>query len=94
MKASIEAKLQAAFAPQTLQVTDDSALHAGHAGSRPGGETHFSVHVVSEAFAGKNRVARHRAVNDVLAEEFAAGLHALAVKAQTPEEAAGQPRRL
>ena len=83
----IEAKLAAELAPARLDVVDESHLHAGHSGARPGGETHFRVDVVSAAFEGKSRVDRHRVVNVLLAEAFARGLHALAVKARTPAEA-------
>lgn len=85
----IEAALRAAFAPQRVTVVDDSARHAGHAGARPQGETHYSVEVVAEAFRGMNRVARSRAVHSVLEREFAGGLHALGLTLRTPEEAAG-----
>lgn len=85
----IRAALETAFAPAEVDVTDDSARHAGHAGARPGGQTHYSVAVVSPAFAGLTRVARSRAVHDALAAEFADGLHALALRLRTPEEAAG-----
>jgi len=85
----IRAALEAAFAPAEVNVADDSARHAGHAGARPGGQTHYSVAVVSPAFAGLTRVARSRAVHDALAAEFADGLHALALRLRTPEEAAG-----
>ncbi len=84
----IRAALEAAFAPAQVLVQDDSAKHAGHAGARPGGETHYSVAVVSPAFAGQSRVARSRAVHAVLDAEFAGGLHALALRLLTPEEAA------
>ena len=84
----IEDKLAAELAPARLAVEDESHLHAGHSGARPGGETHFRVDVVSAAFEGKSRVDRHRIVNALLAEAFARGLHALAVKARTPAEAA------
>jgi BolA protein len=87
---TIEAKLRAAFAPTRLAVTDDSARHAGHAGARPGGETHFSVEIVSQAFAGQSRVARHRLVYGLLADEIAGGVHALAVTALTPAEDGGR----
>ena len=86
----IAAALRAAFPPAEVTVADDSHRHAGHAGAAPGGETHYSVRVVSPAFAGMNRVARSRAVHKVLAGEFASGLHALALALKTPEEA-GQP---
>ena len=84
----IDAALRAGFAPAEVAVQDDSRMHAGHAGAAPGGETHYSVKVVSPAFAGMNRVARSRAVHAALAAEFATGLHALALTLRTPEEAA------
>ncbi len=86
VKSTLEEKLTRAFAPESLAVADESHLHAGHAGARPEGETHFRVHIVSRAFEGKGRVERHRMVNEVLAQELATRVHALAVKAQTPDE--------
>jgi BolA protein len=86
MATDIERLLAAAFAPQSLNVTDDSAKHAGHAGARPGGQTHFSVMIVSATFAGMNRIARHRAVYSVLGELFDQGLHALVIDAKAPGE--------
>lgn len=87
MKARIEDKLTRAFAPRTLAVSDDSASHAGHSGNPTGaGETHFTVQIVAEAFAGKTRIERHRAVNQALADELAAGLHALVIRAKAPGE--------
>ncbi len=86
VSARIEEKLAKAFQPESLSVVDESHLHAGHAGSRPGGETHFRVSVVSKAFAGKSRVERHRMVNLVLAEELAGPVHALAVHPAAPGE--------
>ncbi|MDA0702523.1 MAG: BolA family transcriptional regulator [Proteobacteria bacterium] len=83
----IESKLQAALAPQSLEVIDESHLHAGHVGARPEGETHFRVHVVSAAFAGRSRVERQRMVYAALAEELAGPVHALSIRAQTPDEA-------
>jgi len=80
--------LEARFQPALLDITDDSSRHAGHAGASPGGETHYSVHMVSAAFAGVSRVARSRAVHEALAGEFATGLHALALRLQSPEEVA------
>lgn len=74
--------LTAAFAPAELVVTDDSAKHAGHAGARPGGETHYSIRIASARFAGMSRVAMHRAVNEAVSGEFATGLHALSVNAR------------
>lgn len=87
MRERIEAKLTAALAPTALTVTDESQLHAGHAGSREGGETHFRVTVVSAAFAGRSRLERHRLVNAALARELADSVHALAVHAKAPDEA-------
>ena len=84
----IHAALSRAFAPAQVTVQDDSHRHVGHAGARPEGETHYSVLVVSPAFAGMGRVARSRAVHERLAGEFATGLHALALRLLTPEEAA------
>ncbi len=83
----IAERLRATFAPAEVAVQDDSHRHAGHAGARPGGETHYSVVVVSPAFGGMNRVARSRAVHEALAAEFSGGLHALALTLRTPEEA-------
>ena len=88
---SIPRKLEAALSPSSLTIVDDSAKHAGHAGNPGGGvdaETHFRVDVVSAAFEGKSAVARHRAVYAALGDDFKAGLHALAIKARTPAEAA------
>jgi BolA protein len=84
----ITEKLTKAFAPQSLDVIDESHLHAGHAGHRPGGESHFRVHIVSEAFRGKSRLTRHRMVNETLAGELASGVHALAIHASAPGESA------
>jgi BolA protein len=85
--ARLEAVLTQAFSPTLLRVVDDSARHAGHAGARPGGETHFNVLLVSAAFRGINRVARSRAVHEALAAEFAEGMHALSLTLRSPEEA-------
>ena len=82
----IRTLLSQALAPDVLDVRDDSALHAGHAGATPEGETHYTVLVVSGRFAGQGRVARHRMVNAALADEFTRGLHALALVLRTPEE--------
>jgi stress-induced morphogen len=87
--ARLEAVLTRAFSPTLLRVVDDSAQHAGHAGAQPGGETHYSVVVVAEAFRGMNRAARSRAVHEVLEAEFAGGMHALSLVLRTPEEAGG-----
>src|SRR5215218_1914203 len=66
VKARIAEKLTAALAPQSLDVEDESHRHEGHAGYQPGGESHFRVHIVSEAFRGKSRVERHRMINQIL----------------------------
>lgn len=82
----ITEKLTQAFAPQSLNVVDESHLHEGHAGHRPGGQTHFRVDIVSESFRGKSRIERHRLINQALSGEFTAGVHALAIKASAPGE--------
>lgn len=87
MRDRIEAQLRARFAPPTLEVIDESALHAGHAGARAGGETHYRVALVSADFAGLNRVKRHRLVYAALAAEIADGVHALSLDARAPGEA-------
>lgn len=84
----LETKLRAAFDPATVEVVDESHLHAGHASAPAGGESHFRVLVVSEAFAGKTRVDRHRMVNQVLKADLDDRVHALALKTLTPDEAA------
>ena len=86
--ARLETVLTSAFSPTQLRVLDDSARHAGHVGAQPGGETHYNVLLVSEAFRGMNRVARSRAVHTALAAEFTGGMHALSLVLRTPEEAA------
>ena len=87
LKDWINATLRERLTPITLAVVDESHQHVGHAGWREGGETHFSVDIVSPAFAGKSRVERHRMVNEAVAEAFQRGLHALAIKARTPDGA-------
>ncbi len=82
----ITKKLTEAFAPESLRVEDESHLHAGHAGHRPGGESHYRVYIVSDAFRGKTRIERHRSINAALAQELAGGLHALAIHAAAPGE--------
>ena len=94
---TIREKLSAAFAPEALDVINESHLHSGHL--HPGephnerfnrnGETHYRVRITAEAFSGMSRLARHRAVNDVLAAELAGSVHALAVEARAP----GEPSR-
>ncbi|HEY9219769.1 MAG TPA: BolA family protein [Phenylobacterium sp.] len=83
---AIQNKLNAAFQPSRLEIEDDSAKHAGHAGARPGGESHFTVLIEADAFAGKPKVARQRLVHQALAEELAGPVHALSVKALAPGE--------
>ncbi len=85
---TIAEKLTAALAPVHLRVIDESHQHEGHAGSRPGGETHYRVYIVSEAFRGKSRIDRHRMINQALARELASGIHALAIHAAAPDEGA------
>ena len=82
----ITEKLRAAYAPESLEVEDESDQHAGHAGHRHGGQTHFRLYIVAEAFRGKSRLERHRMINDTLAGELAAGVHALAIHARAPGE--------
>ena len=82
----ITKKLTEAFAPQSLEVVDESHHHAGHAGHRAGGETHYRIHIVAQAFKGKTRLERHRMINSTLAGELAAGVHALAIHAGAPGE--------
>ena len=83
---AITNKLREAFTPESLDVVDESHLHEGHSGHRPGGETHFRVYIVSDAFEGKSRIERHRMINTTLAAELAGSVHALAIKAQAPGE--------
>jgi BolA protein len=82
----IENKLKAAFAPDALDIVDESARHRGHAGAQPGGETHYDVRMVAAAFNGLSRVARQRAVMDALKAEFDTGLHALSMTLRAPGE--------
>jgi BolA protein len=84
----ITEKLHKAFTPESLRVDDESHHHAGHAGHRPGGETHFRLYIVSEAFRGKSRLERHRMINAVLADELSGGVHALAIHAAASGEGA------
>ena len=76
----------AALQPQTLELIDESALHAGHAGAAPGGNTHWRLVIVSPAFAGRNTVARHRMVYDALGSLMNDPIHALAIRARAPDE--------
>lgn len=85
---AIEQKLEAALSPQNLEIVDESHLHAGHAGARPEGESHFRVTIVADQFRGLGRVLRQRLVYKALAAEMESDIHALALVTQTPEEAA------
>ena len=84
----ITQKLTEALAPLSLQVDDESHLHAGHSGHREGGETHYRVYIVSNAFENKTRLERHRLINGILSAELAGGVHALAIHAKAPGELA------
>lgn len=84
---SIRAKLTAGLRPARLEIEDESHRHAGHAGARPEGESHFRVTVVAAAFAGQSRVARQRLVYGLLAEELRTDIHALSLTTLAPEEA-------
>jgi BolA protein len=86
LKDWITTTLRERLDPTCLAVEDESDLHAGHAGWREGGETHFRIDVVSAAFEGKSRIERHRIVNAALAGAFERGLHALAIQAKAPGE--------
>lgn len=91
---TMEKKLNQAFSPERLSIINESHLHAGHHHEESGhhaiydgtGETHFRVRIVSPAFAGKSRIERHRAVNELLADEMKAGVHALAIEPAAPGE--------
>ncbi len=84
---AIRVKITDALAPAGLEIVDESHLHSGHAGARPGGDSHFRVRVTAAAFAGLSRVERQRLVTGLLEAEFAAGLHALSLTTLTPAEA-------
>jgi BolA protein len=82
----IRATLTEAFSPVALEVVDESDRHKGHAGWRPGGETHFRVNIAAEAFRGKGRIDAHRMIYTALGAEIASGIHALAITAGAPPE--------
>jgi BolA protein len=84
----IRALLQQGLSPQSCEVEDESALHAGHAGAA-GGAGHYRVRIVASAFAGRSRLARHRLVYDCLHDLMQAEIHALAIVALDPSEATG-----
>lgn len=88
MTETIRTKLEAAFAPQRLDVRDESEMHRGHAGHREGGETHFRVAIVSATFEGLSRIDRHRKVHAALDAELKDRVHALALTLLSPDEAA------
>lgn len=93
----IRSKLTLALQPERIDLEDDSGRHAGHhhdggMDAHEGGESHFNLTIVSQAFVGQGRVARQRAVNAVLKDELAGPVHALSVRAMTPEEAEKDPR--
>ena len=83
---TITQKLTEAFTPQSLKVDDESHLHAGHAGHREEGQTHYRVYIVSDAFKNKTRLERHRMINGILSAELAGSVHALAIHATAPGE--------
>ncbi|MEM7528253.1 MAG: BolA family protein [Pseudomonadota bacterium] len=86
MAEQIRAKLEAAFAPDAIEVVDESHKHRGHAGWRPEGETHFHLRMTAPGFAGQGRVARQRLVNAALREELATTVHALSMELRAPGE--------
>lgn len=89
---AIQKQIEAGFSPSRLELVDESARHAGHAGARPQGETHFRMIVVADAFAGHSRVERHRMVFQALDDLMRTDIHALSVTALTPEEDAARRR--
>jgi BolA protein len=88
----ITAKLMAELRPDKLEVIDESYLHEGHVGSHPSGESHFRVRIIAPQFVGQGRVARHRMINGVLADDLATRVHALAIEAYAPGEGGGMPK--
>ena len=89
LESQMREKLMLALRPSRLDVVNESHLHAGHHSSPGTGESHFRVLIVSEAFAGKTRVERHRMINEIVVEELKGGVHALAIKACAPGEPIG-----
>jgi len=87
MTSRLREKLEAALSPLSLEIEDESAKHAGHAGAREGGETHYRIRIVSHSFVGLNRVQRQRKVYAAVAEELAERVHALSLVTLTPDEA-------
>jgi len=82
----LEEKLQEAFSPATLEVINESHLHAGHAGDNGTGESHFRIKIVADAFIGMSRLERHRAINAIAQPKLDEGLHALAVEVKATGE--------
>lgn len=80
-------KLGNALGPAEISIEDESALHAGHAGAQPGGETHFRLRIVAREFEGMSRIARQRRIHAILSEELRTRVHALTIDARTPGEA-------
>lgn len=85
LREEIMARLAERFAPETLEVRDDSEQHRGHSGWREGGETHFSVTIAAQEFAGMSRIARHRAIHAALGPEIVGRIHALALRVTEPD---------
>jgi len=92
VRETIIEKLSDKFAPEHLEVIDDSQKHRGHAGWREGGETHFRVRIATRHFAGMSRLAQHRAVMDALDAELKNGVHALAIEVIAPGAATDMPK--
>lgn len=90
VRALLEQRLRGALAPEALEIEDQSAMHAGHAGARPEGESHFRVAVVAAAFEGQSRVARQRMVLDAAGDLMRTDIHALSITTLTPAEAAAR----
>jgi BolA protein len=88
VRAMLETRLREALAPTSLGIEDQSAAHAGHAGSRPAGETHFRVEITAPAFTGLSRVARHRLVVEAVGDLMQTDIHALSISATAPGESA------
>ena len=86
VKDILTTKLVEAFAPDSVEVLDESHQHIGHAGHRPEGQTHYRIYIVSKAFSGKSRLERHRMINAAVADELKNGIHALAIHADAPGE--------
>ena len=89
LESDMHEKLMVALRPSRLDLVNESHLHAGHRSSPGTGESHFRVLIVSEAFAGKTRIERHRMINGIVGEELEGGVHALAIKACAPDEPVG-----